>query len=117
MLAGTAGVITGAASTVARGNLPTYVVVVSTDKGKNAGSSLSLNALQGVLIGGATTITDYNLTPNKVVLSNDDGNVDTPSVSNIELGYLYGATDSIQNQLNSKSDNSTTYSKTENDVY
>ena len=32
MLAGTAGVITGAASTVARGNLPKNVVVVSNDK-------------------------------------------------------------------------------------
>ena len=66
-----------------------------------------------MIIGGATTITDYNLTPNKVVISNDDGKVDTSSVSHIELGYLYGATDSIQNQLNSKADNSTTYSNTE----
>ena len=82
MLAGTAGVITGAASTVARDNLPKHVVVVSNDKGKTAGSSLSLNARQGVIIGGATTITDYNLTPNKVVISNDDGKVSTPAVSN-----------------------------------
>jgi Cu/Ag efflux protein CusF len=116
MLAGTAGVITGAASTVARDNLPKNVVVVSNDKGKIAGSSLSLNAIQGVIIGGATTITDYNLTPNKVVISNADGKVATSSVSDIEVGYLYGATDSIQNQLNNKADKLTTYTKTETDV-
>ena len=107
--------ITGAASTIVRDNLPSNVVLVSNEDGKVASSSLSLNNLQGVIIGGATTITDANLTPNKVVISNGSGKVSTSQVSNIEVGYLVGTNDLIQNQLNSKANPSITYSKTEVD--
>ena len=107
--------ITGAASTIVKDNLPSNVVLVSNEDGKVASSSLSLNNLQGVIIGGATTITDANLTPNKVVISDGSGKVSTSQVSNIEVGYLVGTNDLIQNQLDSKANQLTTYSKTEVD--
>ena len=115
MLSGSGIGITGAASTVVRDNLAKNVVLVSNNKGKIAASSLSLNNLQGVIVGGATTITDYNLTANKVVISDASGRVSTSSVSNIELGYLVGTNGIIQNQLNSKANQSTTYNNTEVD--
>ena len=71
--------------------------------------------MQGVIIGGATTITDANLTPNKVVISHGSGKVSTSQVSNIEVGYLVGTNDLIQNRLYSKANQSTTYTKTEVD--
>ena len=107
--------ITGAASTVVRDNLAKNVILVSNNKGKIAASSLSLNNLQGLILGGATTITNYNLTPNKVVISDASGKVSTSSVPNIELGYLVGTNGIIQNQLNSKANQSRTYNKTEVD--
>ena len=112
MLAGNGSAITGAASTVARDNLPQNVVIVSNDKGKTAAASLSGNEMQGIITSGATTIIDYNLTPNKAVISSVDGKVATSTVTNVELGYFVGATDLIQNQLNSKADQSTTYTNT-----
>ena len=115
MLAGNGIGITGAASTVVRDNLAKNVVLVSNDKGKIAASPLSINSFQGIIVGGATTITDYDLTPNKVVISDADGKIGTSSVSNIEVGYLVGTNDLIQNQLNSKANQSTTYTKTEVD--
>ena len=75
---------------------------------------MSLSSLQSVIIGGATTIIDYSLKPNKVVVSYDDGKISTSLVSNI-VGYLVGTNDLIQTQLNSKANQSTTYSKTEVD--
>jgi hypothetical protein len=115
MLAGSGIGITGAASTVVRDNLAKNVVLVSNDKGKIAASPLSINSFQSVVTGGATTITDYDLTPNKVVISDAAGKVSTSAVSNIEVGYLAGTNDSIQNQLDSKANQSTTYTKTEVD--
>lgn len=105
MLAGSGIGITGAASTVVRDNLTKNVVLISNDKGKIAPSSLSINQLQGTIVGGATTITDYDLTPNKVVISDADGKIGTSLVSNIEVGYLFGTNDSIQNQLDGKQNN------------
>ena len=59
--------------------------------------------------------TIIKLTPNKVVISDGSGKVSTSQVSNIEVGYLAGTNDLIQNQLNDKANQSTTYSKTEVD--
>ena len=115
MLAGSGIGITGAASTVVRDNLATDVILVSNKKRKIVTSTLSINNFQPIVTGGATTITDYNLTANKVVISDADGKVNTSSVSNIEVGYLAGTNDSIQNQLDSKANQSTTYNKTEVD--
>ena len=96
--------------------MPSNVVLVSNEDGKVASSSLSLNNLQGVIIGGATTITDNNLTPNKVVISDGAGKVSASTISNIEVGYLAGTNDLIQNQLDSKANQSTTYTKIEVDT-
>ena len=112
MLAGSGSSITGAASTVVRDNLNKNVVLVSNNKGKITASHVSLSSLQRVITGGATPIIDDNLTPNKVVMSDADGKIGTSSVSHIEVGYLAGTNDLIQTQLNSKSNQATTYSKT-----
>ena len=88
------------------------MILVSNEDGKVASSSLSINGIQGIVVGGATTITDNNLTPNKVVISDGSGKVSTSQVSNIEVGYLVGTNDLIQNQLNDKANQSTTYTKT-----
>ena len=85
MLAGNGFGITGAASTVARDNIPKNVVLVSNDRGKIAASSLTVNSIQGIITGGATTIIDYNLTPNKAVISDASGKVSTSLVSYMEV--------------------------------
>ena len=48
-------------------------------------------------------------------MSNAAGKIGTSSVSNIEVGCLVGTNDLIQTELNSKANQSTTYSKTEVD--
>ena len=88
------------------------VLLVSNNKGKIAASTLTINNFQPIVTGGATTITDYTLTANNVVISDAIGQIGTSSVSNIEVGYLVGTTSLIQNQLNSKANQSTTYNKT-----
>ena len=80
-----------------------------------AASQVSINPLQGVTTGGATTTIDYNLTPNKVVASDADGKISTSSVANIEVSYVAGNNDLVQTQVNSKANQSSTYSKTEVD--
>ena len=102
MLAGNGLGITGAASTVARDNLPKKIIVVSNDKGNIAASPISIHQLQTSIGGGATTIINNDLTPSKVVFSNAHGQFSTSSVSSTEVGHLAGTTDLIQNQLNSK---------------
>ena len=92
------------------------MILVSNEDGKVASSSLSINGIQGIVVGGATTITDNNLTPNKVVISDGSGKVSTSQVSNIEVGYLVGTTGLIRNQLTSKANQWTTYTKTEVDT-
>ena len=51
----------------------------------------------------SSTITNLPyLTPNKVLVSDSDGELVVSSVSNTELGYLFGVTSGIQAQLNGK---------------
>ena len=108
--------ITGGASSIVKDNLDPNVILVSNEDGKVASYSLSINGIQGIVVGGATTITDNNLTPNKVVISDGSGKVSTSQVSDIEVGYLAGTNDLIQNQLNDKANQSTTYTKAEVDT-
>ena len=115
MLAGNGIGRTGVASTVVRDNLNKNVVLVSNSKGKIAASNVSISSLQRVITGGATTIIDYDLTPNKVVVSDVDGKVTATSISHIEVGYIGGTNDLRQTHLNSKANQSTTYTKTEVD--
>ena len=51
-----------------------------------------------------------------MVISDGSGKVSTSQVSNIEVGYLAGTNDLIQNQLNDKANQSTTYTKAEVDT-
>ena len=51
-----------------------------------------------------------------MVISDGSGKTSTSQVSNIEVGYLAGTNDLIQNQLDSKANQSTTYTKTEVDA-
>ena len=108
--------ITGGASSIVKDNLNPHVILVSNEDGKIASSSLSINGIQGIIQGGATTITEHNTTPNKVVISDGVGKVSTSQLSNIQVGYLVGTTGLIQNQLSSKANQSTTYTKTEVDT-
>ena len=50
-----------------------------------------------------------------MVISDGAGKVSASTISNIEVGYLAGTNDLIQNQLDSKANQLTTYSKTEVD--
>lgn len=61
---------------------------------------------QTLITGGASTITTSNLTANRALISNAQGKVAVSSVTNTELGYLSGATSSIQTQLNGKASTS-----------
>ena len=108
--------ITGGASSIVKDNLNPHVILVSNEDGKVASSSLSINEIQGIVVGGAKTTTEHIITPNKVVISDGYGKVSTSQVSNIEVGYLVGTTGLIQNQLNDKANQSTTYTKAEVDT-
>lgn len=61
-----------------------------------------LNSKQDNITGAATTIISNNLTGNKVLISNDSGKVAVSNITNTELSYLSGVTQSIQAQLNGK---------------
>ena len=86
MLAGTGSGITGAASTVARDRLSNNVLVLSTDKGKLAASSISVNSIQDIITsGGGGTPINHNLTPTQAVISDANGQVSAAYASNIEV--------------------------------
>ena len=61
-----------------------------------------LNSKQNNIAGAATTIISNNLTGNKVLISNNSGKVAASNITNTELSYLSGVTQSIQTQLNGK---------------
>lgn len=55
--------------------------------------------------GAATTLLGTNLTENRALVSNSSGKVAASAVTATELGYLDGATDNIQNQIDSLNSN------------
>jgi hypothetical protein len=57
---------------------------------------------QAAITGGASTIATSNLTANRALLSDGSGKVAVSVTTNTELGYLSGATSSIQTQLSGK---------------
>lgn len=61
-----------------------------------------LNNKEPTITGAATTITSSNLTKNRALISNNSGKVAVSTVTSTELGYLSGATSSIQTQINGK---------------
>ena len=62
----------------------------------------ALNAKENTITGAATTITANNLAAARALVSNSTGKVAVSNVTSTELGYLHGATSSIQTQLNNK---------------
>jgi hypothetical protein len=58
---------------------------------------------QATVAGAASTIVSSNLTANRAVISDASGKVAVSSVTNTELGYLSGATSSVQTQINALS--------------
>jgi hypothetical protein len=55
---------------------------------------------QNLITGAASSITSANLSENKALVSDASGKVSASGVSSTEIGYLSGATSSIQTQLN-----------------
>lgn len=91
------------------GNTPTLEAIV--DNLTSTSSSSPLSAAQGKVLqdskqaaitGAATTITSSNLTVSRALASDASGKVAVSSVTSTELGYLSGATSSVQTQLNGK---------------
>ena len=112
-------VITGGASTITTTNLTANRVLISSNTGKVAVSTVSnteldfligvtsgiqgqLNGKQATLTGGATSIVTNDLTANKALLSDSNGKVAVSTITNTELGYMSGVTSNIQTQLNTK---------------
>lgn len=75
-----------------------------------------LNSKEATITGAATTITGNNLTASRALVSDSTGKVAASTVTSTELGYLHGATSSVQTQINNKADTATTYTKTEVDT-
>lgn len=109
--------IIGAASTIASANLATHFalasdvsgkVVVSTTTDTELGyvsgvtSSLQtqLDAKQDTIVGAASTIASANLALNFALVSDGSGKVVVSPVTASELGFVSGATSSLQTQLN-----------------
>ena len=70
--------------------------------GATSSIQTQLDSKQAVISGAATTIVSDDLTQSRVLTSNESGKVSASSVSTTELGYLSGATSSIQTQLDSR---------------
>ena len=116
--------VVGAASTVTSSNLTINRALISDASGKIAVhstvSSTELGYLNGVtsaiqtqlntldsdkqdnITGGASTITASDLTVSRALVSDGSGKVAVSAVTSTELGYLDGATSSIQTQINTK---------------
>lgn len=59
-----------------------------------------LNSKQATLTGAATTIASSNLTASRALVSDVSGKVGVSTVTSTELGYLSGASSSLQTQIN-----------------
>ena len=114
--------LTGASTSIATTNLTINRALISDGLGKvgfsavtntqlgylsNATSSIQtqLDAKQASISGGASSILTVNLVPSRVLLSSTLGKVTVSGITDTLLGYLDGATSSIQNQLNAKEPN------------
>jgi hypothetical protein len=70
--------------------------------GATSNIQTQIDGKQATITGAATTITSSNLTIDRVLVSNGSGKVAVSSVTASELGYLSGATSSLQTQLDGK---------------
>ncbi|MGL4353129.1 MAG: beta strand repeat-containing protein [Aeromonas popoffii] len=111
--------VTGAATSILNSDLTAFRVVITDAAGKVANSTVTstelgrisgltsnaqdqLNAKQATITGAATTIISSDLTVSRAVVSDATGKIAISTVTSAELGYLSGATGSVQTQLNSK---------------
>lgn len=105
---GTTNELTYWTSSSAIGALPvaTYPSLTELSYGKGVTSAIQtqLNNKQATVTGGATTITSSNLTADRVLVSSGAGKVDVTSITDVEVGWLSGATGPIQGQLDNKID-------------
>jgi len=119
-LDGKQATITGAATTIATKDLSASMVLISNASGEVAASTvtdISLNFLNGVtsaiqtqldgkqdtITGAAKTIDTEDLPVSKALISDTNGKVAVHStVTDTELGYLYGVTSGIQTQIDGK---------------
>lgn len=62
----------------------------------------ALDAKQATITGGATSITSSNLTVGRALVSDGSGKVVVSGTTDVELGYLNGATSNLQAQLDNK---------------
>lgn len=80
---------------------------LDTDATTLSGAVNELNSgKQANITGAATTVLSDDLTTNRVLISDNDGKIATSSITSSELSYLDGAASNIQNQLNSKANES-----------
>lgn len=111
--------ITGAASTIADGDLAPNRALVSNASGKVAVSPVTdtelgyldgvtsnvqtqLNGKQATVNGGASSILNSNLSAGRALVSNSSGKVAASAVTATELGYLDGVTSPVQTQMDGK---------------
>lgn len=109
--------VTGAASTIVNSNLTANRAVIANASGKvdvspvtstelgyvsgvTSALQTQLNAKQATISGAASTVTTSNLTPLRVATTDASGKLTNSTVTTTELGYLAGATSSLQSQIN-----------------
>ena len=81
-------------------NLSSYNQDLSIPRKKDLDAlETKINGKQDTITGGASTITTSNLTVNRALISNSSGKVAVSTVTSTELGYLSGAGDNLQQQL------------------
>ena len=66
----------------------------------SSNAQLQLNGKEATVTGAASTITGSNLTASRATISNASGKMDVSSVTDVELGYVQGATSNLQDQIN-----------------
>lgn len=76
----------------------------------------ALGTKQNTITGAALTAVGSTFGNNNVVITSPTGFLDYSNITTTELGRLVGVTGIIQDQLNSKANQSTTYTKTEADT-
>jgi hypothetical protein len=73
--------------------------------GTTSSVQTQINSKQATITGAASTVTTSNLTPDRAVTSDGSGKITNSAVTATELGYVSGATSSIQTQINTNSTN------------
>lgn len=62
----------------------------------------AISGKQNTITGAASTVTNNNLSANRAVISSGNGKITVSNVTSTELGYVSGATSSLQTQINNE---------------